>query len=147
MRAAENCLKFFYKNLWNVVDLVALTLTLVITVHSILGRTNIDKYSLSTMAAVASSLIVAKIYDWLRLFEMTAFYVQLLEATIKGIGSFMLLFFVAMLLFGLPFSMLNENRTGESNIMDYTLYYWLFDVVYNQYLLSAGEFTYIDQYQ
>ena len=99
------------------------------------------------MAALASILIVAKIYDWLRLFEITAFYVQLLEATIKGIGSFMLLFFVALLLFGLPFSMLNENRTGESNIMDYTLYYWLFDVVYNQYLLSAGEFTYIDQYQ
>ena len=52
----------------------------------------------------------SKIFDWLRLFDRTAFYVQLLGATLDQIKEFMLLFTVALLTFGLPLSMLNQTR-------------------------------------
>ena len=59
----------------------------------------------------------------------------------------MLLFLVAMLVFGLPLSMLSLSREGDDErIMDYTLFFWLYDVLYNQYLLAAGEFVFIDNY-
>ena len=48
---------------------------MLINVHYLLGLTLLDGKVLRTMAAIASSLLVAKIYDWLRLFENTAFYV------------------------------------------------------------------------
>ena len=62
------------------------------------------------MAALASLLLTSKIFDWLRLFDRTAFYVQLLGATLTQIKEFMLLFAVALLTFGLPLSMLNQTR-------------------------------------
>ena len=65
----------------------------------------------------------------------------------SSIGWFMLLFLVAMLVFGLPLSMLSLSREGDDErIMDYTLFFWLYDVLYNQYLLAAGEFVFIDNY-
>ena len=105
---------------------------MLINVHYLLGLTLLDGEILRTMAAISSSLLVAKIYDWLRLFENTGFYVQLLEATVSSIGWFMLLFLVALLVFGLPLSMLSLSREGEDErIMDYTLFFWLYDVLYN----------------
>ena len=66
--------------------------------------------ALRILAAFDSLFLVLKIYDWMRLFDSTAFYVQLLLSTLKKIGPFLLLFIVALLLFGLPISMLNQNR-------------------------------------
>ena len=62
------------------------------------------------IAALDSTLLLLKLYDWMRLFEETAFYVKLLKATMIKIAPFMLLFVVALLLFGLPISMLNQSR-------------------------------------
>ena len=30
--------------------------------------------------------------------------------------------------------------------MEYTLFYWLYDVIVNQYLIATGEFVFIDNY-
>ena len=80
---------------------------MILLAHSLMGLQLIETLKLRTMAAFCSFLLVSKIYNWMRLFERTAFYVQLLYATLESIGWFMLLFFVAMLLFGLPLSLLN----------------------------------------
>ena len=84
-RAEDNKMNYF-RSLWNLADIISLPLTAIVTLHYLFGLTKIDVKDLRTMAAFASSLLVAKIYDWLRLFENTAFYVQLLEATIFSIG-------------------------------------------------------------
>ena len=62
------------------------------------------------LAAFDSFLLVSKIFDWMRLFDSTAFYMSLLAATLKKIMPFMMLFVVGLFLFGLPISMLNQNR-------------------------------------
>ena len=61
----------------------------------------------------------------------------------------MILFLVALFLFGLPFSMLNQNRyryIEDEQIVNESLYMWLEDVIINQYLLALGEFATLDAY-
>ena len=82
-----------------------------------------------------------KIYDWLRLFEKTSFYVKLVELTLEGVGWFMILFIVALVGFGLPMSMLDMNRGEDAHLIAQIFGWWFIDALYNQYLLSLGEFS------
>ena len=66
------------------------------------------------MAAIASCLVVIKVFYWLRLFEYTAFYILLLKKTLIDIRIFMILLFVALATFGIPMIILNFNR-GKDN--------------------------------
>ena len=52
----------------------------------------------------------------------------------------MTLYFVALLGFGLPMIMLDFNREEESRVVQSTFGWTVLDAVYNQYLLSLGEF-------
>ena len=56
--------------------------------------------------------------------------------------SFMILFFVALLMFGIPISMLNLGRTDaeDSTLVSPFFNFWLADALMNQYILSLGEF-------
>ena len=56
-----------------------------------------------------------KFYDWLRLFDATAFYITLIEITLTDILPFLVLFIVALLTFGIPLTMLTMNRTGDDS--------------------------------
>ena len=38
--------------------------------------------TLRLMAALASCVLIIKVYDWLKLFEGTAFYIHLIEYTL-----------------------------------------------------------------
>ena len=52
-----------------------------------------------------------------------------------------------MALFGLPLNLLNQQRYRHEEdmmIIKEQLGFWLFDVLYNQYLLSLGEFYTLD---
>ena len=62
------------------------------------------------MAAVASCFILIKIFDWLRLFEGTSFYIILIEYTLTDISQFLLIYFVSLITFGMPLHMINLNR-------------------------------------
>ena len=48
-----------------------------------------------------------KCFDWLRLVEKTAFYIDLIGQTISDIKYFIILLIASFLLFGLPMMMLN----------------------------------------
>ena len=124
----------YFKLPMNYSDIAGLLLTVLVTLHCLLGLTMVDLQELRTISALAILLLVVKIYDWLRLFETTAFYVQLLWATLTKIVPFMILFVVALLLFGLPLAMLNQNRlyyNDDDQIIKELLFGWLYDVVYN----------------
>ena len=84
------------------------------------------------MAAIASAALLVKFYDWMRLFKRTAFYVQLLTTTFKKIQWFMLLLATAILVIGLPMSMLSLGRDDESELMVQDRFgWWLVDAIYN----------------
>ena len=99
----------------------------------------ISVQNLRVMAALASCALFIKLYDWLRLFKSTSFYVLLVKLTVKDILPFMTLFAVSLLIFGMPMNMLSHNRDDEETLVDDSFGYWLLDTIYNQYLISLGD--------
>ena len=117
---------------------------MIVTVHSLFKLELISVENIGILTSFASCLLMLKIYDWLRLFEKTSFYVKLVELTLEGVGWFMILFTVALVGFGLPMSMLDMNRSEDTHLIIPIFGWWFIDALYNQYLLSLGEFSSLD---
>lgn len=90
--AEGKSIKKYLFNAWNLVDLVKLSLTSFLTINSLIGwfveRSWFDMkfvQALRILAAFDSFLLVLKIFDWMRLFDNTAFYMSLLAATLREI--------------------------------------------------------------
>lgn len=92
------------------------------------------------MAAIASSLVILKVFYWLRLFEFTSFYILLLKKTLWDIRIFMILLIVALATFGIPMVILNFNRENENQVVEGIFDFWILNMFINQYLLALGEF-------
>ena len=92
------------------------------------------------MAAISSTLTMVKIFDWLRLFEDTAFYVLLVGETLFDVRYFLLLLLTTLIMLGVPLVILNSSSQEEKELYDGVFDFWVFDLMYNQYLLSLGEF-------
>ena len=102
----------------------------------------VPKESLRVVSACASLCILMKTFDWLRLFEATAFYVQLVQATIYDIAAFMILLIISLFIFGFPMGFLTLNSIGaENEVVTGVFGSWLPDLLFNQYLLALGEFN------
>ena len=92
----------------------------------------VDKESLRVVSAFTSLCILMKTFDWLRLFEGTAFYVQLVQATIKDIAAFMILLVLSLLIFGFPMGFLTLNsKLAEDEVIPSTFGGWLTDLLMN----------------
>lgn len=93
------------------------------------------------MAAIAIMFMWIKVLDWLRLFEPTSFLYKLIQSTLTEIWSFMIIFICALASFGCAMYMLqlNNKKEGES-VMPNVFGHFLFDSLWNQYMLSLGEF-------
>ena len=87
-----------------------------------------------------------KLFDWLRLFEETAFYIELLFKTLYDIRVFIIIFIVTLAMFGSSMFMLQSNATVlvelGKNLVDHYFNFFLVDMVLNQYLLSLGDFSF-----
>lgn len=100
----------YFTNFFNQIDLTALVLTPTIIICSMTAEPFITLNALRVMAAIDSCCMFIKMFDWLRLFEGTAFYILLVAETLSDIKPFMVLLFTALLMFGMPIFMLNLNR-------------------------------------
>ena len=135
----------YFLDFANWFDIAGLLLTLLITVLTLTKRDWISLEYLRCIASFASINLVLKCYNWLQLFEDTAFYAALVGITLSDIKSFMILYFVSLLGFALPMIMLDFNREEESRVVQGSTFGWsVLDAVYNQYLLSLGEFVSLD---
>ena len=114
--------------------------TLLIITLTILELEWIPMKTLTLLAAITSMLLVLKLIDWLRLFETTSFYVELVSQTISDIRHFMILYGFAILLFTIPMSLLNKNRNEDTTLVTSVIKNTIIDGMLNQYLLSLGEF-------
>jgi len=74
--ALENKLSYF-TDIWNINDFISLSFTIIIIATSVEHNTVIAVENLRAMAAIASCTLMIKVFDWLRLFENTAFYILL----------------------------------------------------------------------
>ena len=68
------------------------------------------------ISALSVFVLWLKLFDWLRLFEQTAFYIKLLTATFMDLRSFMLLFFTGLAMFGSSIYMLQSSGNDNAII-------------------------------
>ena len=100
--------------------------------------------SLKVLAALTSFLLLSKLFESLSLFEGTAFYMRLIYATWKDILQFMILFCLALLMFGLPINLLNSDGRNKNENINSNFGHWIFDVMFGQYLIALGEFAILE---
>ena len=83
-----------------------------------------------------------KVLDWCKLFQPTSFFIKLIVETIVDIRYFVIIFIVALMMFGVPMYILNLNRGADDMVVDETFGgIWILNAFYNQYMLSLGEFA------
>ena len=128
--------------MWNKVDFTDIMLTLFLAVVIMPGDTLIPIELARVIAAFSSCVKIVKLFDWLRLFEATSFYIHLIQETLDDIQAFMILYVMALLMFAVPLILMNLKRADEeSQLLDDPIGFWLFNALVNQYLLSLGEFS------
>ncbi len=141
LKQAEAAKSEYFKSIWNWVDMISLALTTFIFMSMMTPNPMIALETLRVLAALASCTLLYKVFDWLRLFEDTAFYILLMEETLKDIQAFMILLIVALASFGVPMIILDFNRTEDDNNVSGYFGFWIFNMLINQYLLALGEFN------
>ena len=147
-------------SIWNWFDIFGLTTVFLITTIQMSNQMSLQEYTylkpewfeyfgglisvqnLRIMAAGASFCMLAKFFDWLRLFEGTAFYIMLLTETLNDIRSFIILIIASLMLFGIPMVMIDLNRTEADEIIEPTFNIWFIDMFLNQYKLALGQYNY-----
>lgn len=83
-----------------------------------------------------------KVLDWCKLFQKTSFFIRLINETIYDIRYFMVIFVIALAMFGMPMYMLQLNRSDENPVVNEVFgEIWPLNMLYNQYMLSLGEFA------
>ena len=82
-----------------------------------------------------------KVFDWLRLFDTTTFYIKLILVTLVDILPFFLILPFFMLMFGTSLHILSLSREEDNSIVDPFMSNWVLDILVNEYLLALGEFT------
>ena len=96
------------------------------------------------MAAFTVFFAWVKVFDWLRLFDETAFYMKLLKQTLEDMWSFVLIYAVGLAMVGSSMYVMQMSVVGaqeNSYIVENVTSHFFLDSLYNQYMLSLGEFT------
>ena len=88
---------------YTVLNLVIMTMNF-LEVHKFTEETRDEQ---RTLAAISVSFLWMKVIDWLRLFDGTAFYIQLIGKTLNSIGFFLIILLVGYMMFGSAMYMLN----------------------------------------
>jgi hypothetical protein len=137
----------YFKEPVNYVDLLSLFLIPFLIIQSFESFNVVDIDKLRVYASVASCLIVVKVFDWLRLFGNTSFYILLMTETLYDIRYFIVLIFLCLAMFGIPMVVLNQNRSDDNSVISKTFDFWFIDMMINQYLLALGEFASLDAFE
>lgn len=102
---------------WNYMDLPLILTTALILIASVPQETMIEIDNLRPFAAIVSCLLLLKLYNWMRLFDSTAFYIKLVRATLWEIRFFVILILTAVVAFGVPLIVLNLELSTDSQIL------------------------------
>ena len=109
-RNSGESLRKHFESVWNKNDALWLALTPTFIIGSLVG---VSASTLARLAAFSSFSLVLKAFDWMRLFDRTAFYILLLAETIEDVKVFMVIFGMSFLMFGVPILVLSYNTAGE----------------------------------
>ena len=113
----------YFLSVWNMNDLIYLALNTLVMLSSITGNLiplDVER----NFAAISIICLWFKVYDWLRLFNDTAFFVRLIEETFLSIKSFLIVIFVFFMMFGSAFYVINMNLADELSVMPNFSHFW-----------------------
>ena len=91
------------------------------------------------MVAIMMCFIWIKMFEFLKVFDSTSFFIKLISDTIHDIGPFMMILPLFILAFGTSFMIINFERDDDTQIMATYTGFWVWDVIVNQYLLALGD--------
>ena len=114
----------------------------------ILSMLNIGWPTLPTRRIIAALLVFIlwfKMFDWMRLFDSTSFYIKLILVTIYDIMPFMVIYVIFLLMFGCAMDCISLNRPEDEEIIESYIGWWFVDLLINQHLLGLGDFA-MDNY-
>ena len=106
----------------NWLDAIHLLITPLLIVNNSLRSPFIKSETNDQLAALISFCVIAKTYDWLKLFEGTAFYILLIERTVYSIKDFLTPFWIALVMFGMPMVILkpsDADNAGNTTRLDF----------------------------
>ena len=81
-----------------------------------------------------------KALDWLRLFDKTAFYIDLIAKTLKSTTEFIIIMIVLYMMFGSFIYIMNLGLPPKEAIMNSIFDFWILDAFQSQYEMSIGEY-------
>lgn len=111
--------------------MIALILTFIVIVSSVPQDPLISLKNLRPVASFASCALLLKLFDWMRLFDKTSFYVKLIQKTLSEIRPFMILIVAALATFGVPMTILNLDLVAGSEVVGDALGFWLMNMLLN----------------
>ena len=122
---------------------VWLILCTIIVICSIPSEPWIPLQYMVVISSWVTFLMMFKVLLWMRMFDKTSFYIQLILQTLKDITAFLLLLVISLFILGLPMLMLNMNRVNDEDglVVDEPFEKRYLNMLVNQYLLALGEFS------
>ena len=93
-----------------------------------------------TAGTISVIFLWFKVFDWLRLFDGTAFFTKLITETLWSIRDFVIVLLVWYFMFGTAFYIINMNRLEGNDVVPDIFNFWALDAFIVLYELSLGEF-------
>jgi len=113
----ENKFKNYFMDPLNITDLIQYTLTTMLICLTIFDSHIFAPETRRIMCSFLLFLVWSKMFDWLRMFDATSFYIKLIVATIIDITPFFLIFPIFLLTIGTSLHILNINRVENDDII------------------------------
>ena len=118
-------IKDHFGSWWNFNDAFWMTVSPIIVFAATSEVFWIPRESLVTMSALVAFAMMIKMFDWMRLFSNTAHYITLIGETLKDSWSFMFILVANLMMFGVPLSIIDLNRTEGNDIIQGDFNNWI----------------------
>ena len=143
----------YFVDYWNYIDVLSLGLNLMFLIMLntncfMVSNEIFSKTHIRVNAAVGCFTLWIKLFYWMRLFKVTAYFITLITQTLFDIRVFMIMLTIILIAFGTFFSILNTDTSEFQDVPDGQGYHYVgqyvgqraIDAVIAMYLLSLGEF-------
>lgn len=119
----------YFGSIINLADLAQYGVNIILIVTTVFEKKWPSKEHRIIMAAFLVFLVWTKMFDWLRMFDTTSFYIKLIVETIKAVLYFLIVFPVFLAMFGCSMYILDMNREGVDHYVNSNVGRGLVDVL------------------
>ena len=112
-------------------DLLSYILNTILIICTIMRLDFPDIDTRRVICSILVCIIWAKMFDWLRMFDATAFYIKLIKATVTDIWPFFIIFPIFLFTFGSSLYILSTNRDDDALVIDSHFESWLANMLVN----------------